>query len=546
MKAATSVAALRRRRTEYPPLHERRRGIRPARVSAAALRRRRGRRLLVVAGLLLGFAPALPHLTLNPEVIFSVFLPPLLYAGAWNTSWRDFSFTIVNILTLAFGLVGFTVIGVAAFAHGFFPGFDWRTGVVLGAAVATTDAIAATTIARRLGLSRTIVDILEGESLVNDATGLLALEFGIAMLVSGKSFSLGDGLLRLGYLITIGIAVGLIIGVIVDRLEHAVDDGPIEIAISILVPYASYFAAEAIDASGVLAVVTCGLFLSRKSVHFFSPGVRMQANAVWEALTFVLNGIVFVLIGVQLPAVLAGLHRYSAGGLVRIAMLFSLLVIVLRLVWVYPGAYIAWWIRTRIQRQKVNRPRPRYVFVVGWTGLRGVIALAAAMSLPHTLANGQPFPNRDLIVFLTFSVILVTLVVQGLSLPPIIRALGLQSTQLVDPEEFEARRQILEAALARLEDLRTDGNGRFADVYDDVAQHYRTRLSTLSGEGADEHGSTADHARLYDDVSRELVSLERRIAVDLRNSGRISDEALRRVLYELDLDSTRLGAAEPG
>jgi CPA1 family monovalent cation:H+ antiporter len=172
-----------------------------------------------------------------------------------------------------------------------------------------------------------------------------------------------------------------------------------------------------------------------------------------------------------------------------------------------------------------------------------VIALAAAMSLPKRLASGAPFPNRDLIVFLTFSVILVTLVVQGLSLPPLIRALGMQSTQLVDPEEFEARRAILEAALDRLEELRTRGEGHFADVYDDVAQHYRTRLATLSGEGADEHGSTAEHARVYADVSRELVSLERRIAVDLRNSGRISDEALRRVLYELDLDETRMTAA---
>lgn len=500
--------------------------------------------LLVVAGLLLGFAPAVPRLALNPDVIFFVFLPPLLYAGAWNTSWRDFSFTIVNILTLAIGLVAFTVVGVAAFAHQFFAGFDWRTGVVLGAAVATTDAIAATTIARRLGVSRSVVDIIEGESLVNDATGLLALEFGIAMLVRGETFSAGAGLLRLGYLIAVGVAVGLAVGVVVARLEREIDDGPLEIAISILVPYASYFVAEALHASGVLAVVACGLYLSRKSVHFFSPGVRMQARAVWEALTFVLNGVIFVLIGVQLPDVLRNLHGHPTGWLLGIAAMFALLVIALRLIWVYPGAYLAWWIRTRIQKQRVNLPRPRYVFVVGWTGLRGVIALAAAMSLPHTLASGAPFPNRDLIVFLTFSVILVTLVVQGLSLPPLIRALGMQSTQLVDPEEFEARRTILEAALDRLEELRSRGEGHFADVYDDVAQHYRTRLATLSGEGADEHGSTADHARLYDEVSRELVALERRTAVDLRNAGRISDEALRRVLYELDLDETRMTAAD--
>jgi Na+/H+ antiporter len=501
--------------------------------------------LLVIAGLLVSFVPALPRITLNPDVIFFVFLPPLLYAAAWNTSWREFKNALVNILLLAIGLVAFTVAGVAVIACSFFKGFDWRTGLVLGAAVSTTDAIAATSIARRLGVARRVVDIIEGESLVNDATGLLALQFGIAAIVSNQSFSILDGILRFAYLGIGGVVVGFALSFVVEKFERAIDDGPIEIAISILVPYAAYFAAEELHTSGVLAVVTCGLYLSRKSAQFFSPGVRIQARAVWQALTFVLNGIVFVLIGVQLPVILGGIRNYSVPALIGLGALVALLVIVLRLIWAYPGAQIAWNIRTRILHHRITPPPPRLIFIAGWTGLRGVIALAAAMSLPALLANGQPFPNRDLIIFLTYCVILATLVGQGLTLPLLIRLLGLESSQHVDPEEFEARREILEGALGRLEDLRKQDPGPFTDVYDDVAQHYRARLSTLRGEGSDEHGTTTEHARLYDGIARELVQLERRTAIDLRNQGRISDEALRRVLYELDLDETRM-AAEDG
>ena len=498
--------------------------------------------LLVIAGLLVSFVPAVPRIRLNPDVIFFVFLPPLLYAAAWTTSWRDFSKALVNILLLAIGLVAFTVAGVALVACWFFQGFDWRTGMILGAAVSTTDAIAATSIARRLGVVRRIVDIIEGESLVNDATGLLALQFGIAAIVNNQSLSVLDGILRFVYLGVGGIVVGLAISLIVEALEHFIDDGPIEIAISILVAYVAYFAAEKIHTSGVLAVVTCGLYLSRKSAHFFSPGVRIEARAVWQALTFVLNGIVFVLIGVQLPQVLSGIRNYRLPMLIGWGAVFALLIIALRLIWVYPSARLSWIIRTRLLHHRLTPPPNRGIFIAGWTGLRGVIALAAAMSLPETLANGQPFPNRDLIIFLTYCVILATLVGQGLTLPLLIRVLGLESSQHGDPEEFEARREILENAIRRLEDLRKQDSGPFPDVYDDVAQHYRARLSALRGEGSDEHGSTIEHAKLYDGIARELIQLERRTAVDLRNQGRISDEALGRVLYELDLDETRMAA----
>ncbi|MGH9703230.1 MAG: cation:proton antiporter, partial [Candidatus Acidiferrales bacterium] len=283
--------------------------------------------VLVIAGLFLSLFPRIPKITLNPDVIFLVVLPPLLYSAAWLTSWREFKFNLLSITFLAVGLVVFTVRGVAWTARWVLPGFNWQLGFVLGAVVATTDAIAATSIAKRVGLPQRIADILEGESLVNDATGLLALDFGIGMVVSGRTPSIPEGALRLSYLIVAGIAIGLLIGLIVEWFERRIDDGPIEIVVSILTPYAVYLAAGAVGGSGVLAVVACGLYLSRKSSQFFSATVRMQAWAVWDSLTFAINGLVFVLIGLQLPQVLAGIHEYSLPRLVFYGAVFSALLI---------------------------------------------------------------------------------------------------------------------------------------------------------------------------------------------------------------------------
>jgi CPA1 family monovalent cation:H+ antiporter len=496
--------------------------------------------VLVIAGLLLSFVPGIPKVSLNPDIVFLVVLPPLLYAAAWVTSWREFKYNFVSIFMLAFGLVGFTVAGVAATTRLVFAGFDWRLGVVLGAVVATTDAIAATSIAKRIGLPQRIVDILEGESLVNDATGLLALEFGVAIVVSGQTPTVGVGLLRLAFLTIAGLALGLLVGIIVARIHNLIDDGPIEITLTILVPYVAYLAAEAIHASGVLAVVACGLYLSRKSSQFFSPNVRMQAWAVWDALTFVLNGLVFMLIGLQLHFVLAGIQDYSFKQLLIYGALFSAIVIVLRLIWMFPGAYIANVIRRRLLHQDAQLPSTRQIFVVGWTGMRGVVALAAAIALPETLADGSPFPQRNLIVFLTFSVIFVTLVLQGLTLPPLIRALGLAGATNHESEEEEARKAMVEAALAHLEDARKKGGTEFAAIYDDLEQRYRHRLANLTGQADEEIGANpAKYARYYA-LTRELLRAERRTAVKLRNEGRINDEVLRKVEHELDLSETRL------
>lgn len=499
--------------------------------------------VLVIAGLALSFVPAIPKIQLNPEVVFLVVLPPLLYNGAWKTSWRDFQQNFVSIFMLAVGLVAFTAAGVAYAAPWVFAGFDWRLGFVLGAVLSTTDAIAATAIARRLGLPKRIVDVLEGESLVNDATGLVALTFAVAMVVTGERPTVGQGFLRLTYLILAGIAVGLVVGLVVEWFERRLDDGPIEITVSIVVPYVAYLGAEAAHASGVMAVIACGLYLSRKSSEFFSPTVRIQAWAVWDSLTFVLNGLVFMAIGLQLPYVISELKSYKMSSLIFSGLALSVILILLRLIWMYPSAYIANLIRRKVLGQKVGLPPPRQIFIAGWTGMRGVVALAAAISLPETLENGAAFPQRDMIIFLTFAVIIVTLVGQGLTLPPLIRALGLTSAGASHEEEHKARQKILRAALARLNLERAKDSKAFSEVYDALVRMYETKIEKFSDGDAPETMRARDHMEKHSELLREMVRVERRTAVHLRNEGEINDELLRQLERELDLTEERLTMA---
>jgi len=498
--------------------------------------------VMVIGGLLLAFIPGIPDINLNPELIFLVVLPPLLYSAAWTTSWRDFRYNIASIFLLAFGLVAFTVIGVGVLAPGVFAGFDWRLGLVLGAIVAPTDAIAATSIARRVGLPARIVDILEGESLINDATGLLALQFALAIVESGRVPTVSTGILTLLWLITGGVGLGLLVGWLAYEAERRFDDGPIEITLSILIPYAAYLAADTIGASGILAVVTCGLFLSRRSTAFFTPIVRIQIWSFWESFTFVLNGLVFVLIGLQLTTIRHSIREYSLPAILLAGAIFSAVLILLRLVWVFPGAWAAWFLRTRFGHQHEPSPSASHSFVIGWTGMRGVVSLAAALALPEMLADGNPFPHRNLIVFLTFCIIVVTLVLQGLTLPPIIGWLGLAGASGTSCEEQEARRIVLMAAVSHLENARDHDDPSAASLYDDLARHYRQRLLSVSGDGGNQAESSS-HDR-YVELSLEVVRVERDTAVSLRDQGRINDEALRRIERELDLTESRFAMTD--
>jgi Na+/H+ antiporter len=496
--------------------------------------------VLVVAGLAISFLPHIPRIPLDPNIVFVIFLPPLLYASAWSMSWREFRRHGVMIGLLAVGLVGFTVWGVAEFSDRFITALDWKAGFLLGAVVSTTDAIAATSIAKTLGLPRRIVDILEGESLLNDSTGLLALEIGLAIIVRGDVPTVASGLFRLAYLVVGGLGIGLLIGVVVGWLERFIDDGPVELVVSLVVPYAAYLAGERAKASGVLAVVACGVYMSRKSATFFSASVRLQVLGAWDALTFMLNGLVFVLIGLQLPYVLAGIRgRYGIGTLVFYGAVFSVVLILLRMMWVFPATKFASFVERRWMGHHEKPLATREVFVVGWTGMRGVLALAAAISVPEVLADGRPFEARNLIVFLAFCVILVTLVLQGLTLPALIRKLGLAGPTGMEREEREARKTALGEAIAYLEETRKEYGEEFSHIYDDVVDRYTHRLAAVSG------GHSVDNERgeaIYGQLrlaAEGAIQAERRAMIRLRDQGRISDDVLRTIERELDLEESR-------
>jgi monovalent cation/hydrogen antiporter len=492
--------------------------------------------VLVIAGLVLSFVPHMPRIPLNPNLVFAIFLPPLLYSSAWNVSWRDFRRNAVVIALLAVGLVGFTVWGIAEFSDRFITALDWKAGFLLGAVVSTTDAIAATSVARSVGLPRRIVDILEGESLLNDATGLLALEFGLRLLQRGDLPTPGAVIARLVYLIVAGLGIGLLLGVVVGWIERFIDNGPVEMVVSLVLPYAAYLAGEEAKASGVLAVVACGLYMSRQSATFFSPAVRLQVTGAWEAMTFVLNGIVFALIGLQMQYVLAGIRGgYSLATLLLYGAVFSIMLICLRMVWVIPAVKLANLIAKWRHRETTGN---RETFVIGWTGMRGVLALAAAISVPEMI-NEKPFASRNLIIFLAFSVIFVTLVLQGLTLPSLIRLLGLAGHGGMEPEEQYARRVALREAIKYLEEGKKEQGEDHSHVFDDLIDRYKHRLYEVGEEGVVPNERELEASQHLARLAKGAIERERMTVIELRDKGAISDDVLRTMERELDLEESR-------
>ena len=510
--------------------------------------------LLVLGGLVLGFVPGLPTVELEPEVVFLLFLPPLLYVSALFTSWRDFRANLRPISLLAVGLVLMTVCVVAAVAH-WAIGLPWAAAFVLGAIVSPTDAIAATSVAQRLGVPRRIVVILEGESLVNDATGIVAYRIAVAAVTAG-AFSLWQAGLQFVIGAVGGVAVGLAVGWLVLWTRRHVSEVPsVQNTISLLTPFVAYLLAEEpshyawellelpgdFAFSGVLAVVTTGLYLGRRSPHFVSPELRLQRYAFWELVTFLLNGLIFALIGLQLRTIVAELSgaEYTVMQLLLYAGLISLTVIIVRFVWVFPATYLPRWASRRI-RERDPPPPPRSVTVVAWTGMRGVISLAAALALPLTTEAGTSFPGRDLILFLTFCVILATLVVQGLSLPALIRALGLEDDGSTQREEIIARIEVARAALDRIDKLaeeewvREDTAERVRGLYNYRRSRFAARFDGDDGDGLE------DRSAAYQRLIRELLRAQRTELIRLRNEGEIGDEAMHRIERDLDLEETRL------
>jgi monovalent cation/hydrogen antiporter len=512
--------------------------------------------VLVLGGLALGFVselvPGLPRITLEPDVVFLLFLPPLLYVSAIFTSWRDFRANLRPISLLAVGLVLMTTCAVAAVAH-WAVGFPWAAAFVLGAIVSPTDAIAATAVAQRLGVPRRIVTILEGESLVNDATGIVAYRIATAAVVTG-AFSLWDAGLQFVVGAAGGIAVGLAVGwFVIWARRHVSEEPNVQNTISLLTPFAAYLPAEELPPylwhellglpgelhlSGVLAVVAAGIYLGRRGPYVISPEVRLQGYAFWELVTFLLNGLIFALIGLQLPDITERLSEDPVTTLVLYGGLISLTVILVRFLWVFPATYVPRWV-SRSLRGRDPSPSPRAVTVIAWTGMRGVISLAAALALPLTTEPGAPFPRRDLILFLTFCVILTTLVVQGLSLPALIRALGLEDDGSQEREEITGRIGVAEAALARLEELAREDWVR-EDTAERVRGMYSYRRSRFSARFDGDEDGLEERSVAYQRLTRELLRAQREELIRLRNEGEIGDEAMHRIEHDLELEETRL------
>jgi Na+/H+ antiporter len=511
--------------------------------------------LLVLGGSALGFVPQLPRVKLDPELVFLLFLPPLLYVSALFTSWRDFRANARPITLLAVGPVLMTTFVGGAVLHAVTP-LPWAAAFVLGAIVSPTDAIAATTVAQRLGVPRRIVTVLEGESLVNDATGIVAYRVAVAAVVTG-AFSIWEAGLQFVVGAAGGVAVGFAVGwLVVWARRHVSEDPSVQNIVSLLTPFVAYLAAEELPHrlwevlhdlvgvpadlhfSGVLAVVTTGLYLGRKSPYITSSGTRLQGFATWELITFLLNGLIFILIGLQLGSVVEGLDEYTPGQLVFWALLVSLTVILVRIVWVFPATYVPRWVSRRI-RERDPSPPWRNVAIIAWTGMRGVISLAAALALPFQTASGAPFPGRDLIIFLTFCVILATLVVQGLSLPALIRALGLEDDHIGDKEETHGRIQVAEAALERLEEL-----GGEDWVRDETAERVRGLYNYRRNRFASRFGGDPDgveeRSAAYQRLMIELLGAQRQRLVWMRDAGHIGDEVMHRIERDLDLEESRL------
>jgi len=492
--------------------------------------------LLVVAGIAIGFIPGLSTIHMDPEVVFLVFLPPVLYAAAWSTSWPDFKAAKRPITLLAIGCVIFTTCAVAWVAQMVIPGFGWAEGFVLGAIISPPDAVAATAATRGLTLPKRVITILEGESLVNDATGLIAYRFAVLAVGTG-AFKLWEAGLQFVVVAVAGILIGLITGWIFKWIHRITPDNPTtDTTLTFLAPFIAYLSAEALHVSSVLAVVTAGLFLSWNSSEIFSQQTRLQANSSWNTVLFILNGTIFILIGLQLPEIVQGIGAESFWAWKYAAYICGA-VIIGRIIWVYPGTYIPRLLSKRIRKTEPT-PDPRLVTIVAWSGMRGVVSLAAALALPLTIHNGaDPFPHRNLIIFLTFCVIFSTLVLQGLTLRPLIRLLGIESDGTDHKDEHKARLVLASSIIEHIEE--TYSLALSDEVLNQVKAKYEIRIQQLQKDPSRQKLDEKQIEEFFR-IQRELLQKERADLIRLRREGKISDEALRKIEYELDLEETRL------
>jgi monovalent cation/hydrogen antiporter len=497
--------------------------------------------VFVLAGTALAFVPGLPPVRIAPDWIFLSILPPLLFSGGWSTDLALFRASLRPILLLAIGLVVVSTVVVALLAERIVPGLGWAGAFVLGAVVSPPDAVAASATFERFSVPRRIVAVLEGEGLVNDATALVIYRFAVVAAVAG-GFSLAHAagsfvLVALG-----GIAVGLGVEWVVERLSRALhrfelSDSLIDNLIIIGTPYAAYLGGEALHVSGVLATVVAGIRLGRRSAVVYPPETRLVGENVWVLWIYVINAFVFLAIGLQLRGFV---HSAEARALLPAALAISALLIVVRIVWVYLAAWIP---RALVPGLSERDPMPPWqaIFVLAWTGMRGIVSLAAALALPVATARGAPFPGRDAIVFITFVVIFVTLVGQGLTLIPLVRWLRVGREGDAEQREIEVRVAALEAGLQKIAELNARASTRDErEIVERLREEYVHRVEHLRSHAAGRSGEETPASRFDHEAQAAALQAERRAITRLRDDGAIPDDIFRRVQYDLDLAETRL------
>jgi len=491
--------------------------------------------LLTIGGVILALIPGLPEIHLEPELVFNLFLPPLLYPAAVYTSWRDFRTNLRPILLMATVLVLITMAATASL----FPaltGLPLAVGFVFGALISPPDAVAALSFTQNLRVPRKIIVILEGESLVNDATSFISFRFAVAAVMTG-SFSLGHASLRFLFVAVGGVCVGLAVGWLATQVQKRLDDPPVQTMFSLLTPYIAYFSGERLHVSGILAVVIAGMYYGWRVPRILSGRMRLQAVPVWEMVLFILNGILFMLIGLQLPQVIRALAPGSAFQVATLAVLVLLVIVLVRFGWIFAATYLPRFFSRTLRRK--NRIPWQQTALMAWTGMRGADSLAGALAIPFLLPNGEPFPGRNLILLVTFCVIFATLVLQGLTLAPLVRWLGIEDDHATEKEETLARLKANEAALAHVEEMEAlhRTNPKTAER---LRAEYVDRIQQLRGEGPPEKTVRRLFSRDFEDLAREALETERETVIGLRNDEVISDQALRRIQHDIDLAEARL------
>jgi monovalent cation/hydrogen antiporter len=491
--------------------------------------------LLLAAGVVLGLVADLPSVELAPDVVFVLFLPPILFAAAYFTPIRDFRANARPILLLAVGLVLFTTFAVGIVVNAIVPGMGFAAALTLGAIVAPPDAVAATAIFKRLGVPRRLVTILEGESLINDATSLTAYRAASSVALGLMTFSLIGSTFDFAVIGIGGVLVGAVIGLVVTGLLQRTSDPRLEIVVTLIAPATAYLAAERFGLSGVLATVVAGLITGRRAARVLSPDARLLGSGAWQIVIWAINAFVFLFIGLQLPSILDGLSATPPEVLIWYGVVVSLVVILARIIWVFPATYLPRYLSATLRARDPSLPA-RAVFILSWAGMRGVVSLAAALAL------AADFPQRPLILYLTFCVIVATLVGQGLTLPWLIRKLGVRSSgDALESEETHARLTAVEAALGRLEELRAEYPDHLPliDQIRDELEHEVTHVSPGEDVTIDEAAQEAlDHRA----IRAAVLLVQREAVIQLRDDGVINDETLRRVELELDLEAVRAGA----